>query len=225
MGWLRKRRKATHARDDILDGELLVLADESGALTTVTDEDGDEYVVAFTSKASLHEFVPDASHVPFAGRSALSLLLETDYPALIVDPGGDDVVVIPRATAEELVGVSRDALWSGPTILFAAPDDELPPEFVARLQGICERDTNVAFAYLFLAASPGQEAPPQLVLGLELVSGNELSDDFVSAAFESEGSIDEIIGTYASLDVQVLEDSLLELARAHGMRIYAREGA
>jgi SseB protein N-terminal domain/SseB protein C-terminal domain len=224
MGWPRRRR----SRDpgiDILDAELLVLADESeGTFDTLEDEDGNVYLVAFTSAESMRDSAEEGTtSMPLLGRNVLALLLETECAGVVVDPGGDQTLVIPRAAAEELAGPSQETLWAGPSVLVAEPDEPVPASLLERLRTVVAQDPTVNSAYFFLAAAPGREAYPQAVLGLDLASGAEISDTLLTAFQETHGPVAEFIETYPNMDVHVLDGGLLDLVREHGVLVYERE--
>ena len=113
--------------------------------------------------------------------------------------------------------------------MLLAPPDEPPPASLAEaLKSACERDPDVAAAYVFLAAAPGAEAYAQAVLGLELSSGDELSDELVAALQACVVPPAEAaagLRGYASMDIRVLGEDLLETIREIGVPIYRRPGA
>ena len=222
MPWLRRRGPKQPQLD--LDGEFLVLADESeGTFDTLQDDEGNVYLVAFTSEESLRRGAADGvSSVPFFGRNVLAVLLETECAGIVVDPGGEDTVVVSRAAAAELAGPSSESLWSGPTVLVAEPDEPLPANLVERLRSVCAQDSTVASAYFFLAAAPGYESYPQPVLGLNLSSGDEVSERLMAAFLDSEGPVADFIESYPNLDVHVLDDDLRGVVLEHGVLIYER---
>jgi hypothetical protein len=190
------------------------------------DEDGNVYLVAFTSEGSFRRGASEgASAAPFVGRNVLALLLETDCAGIVVDPGADNTFVVPRAAAEELSGPSSETLWSGAKILVAEPDEPLPATMVERLRSVCAQDPTVTSAYFFLAAAPGYESYPQPVLGLNLSSGDEPSETLMAAFRNSHGPVAEFIEKYPNLDVHILDDDLREVVLEHGVLVYARDAA
>jgi hypothetical protein len=222
MPWLRRRGQ----REFDPDAEFLVLAEESegtGSFDTWQDNDGNVYLVAFTSAESMRRGAADgASTTPFVGHNVLALLLETDCAGVVVDPGGKDMFVVSRATAEQFAGPSYDTLWSGPRVLVAEPDEPLPADLVQRLQSVCTQDPVVASAYFFLAAAPGYESFPQPVLGLNLSSGDEVSETLMTAFLNSQGPVADFIKTYPNLDVHILDDDLREVVMQRGVPVYER---
>jgi type III secretion system (T3SS) SseB-like protein len=222
MPWLRRRGQ----KEFDPNAELLVLADESngtGTFDTLQDDDGNVFLVAFTSPESLRRGGPEgASSTPFIGHNVLAMLLETDCAGIVIDAGSKDTFVISRAAAEQFAGPSYDTLWAGPSVLVAEPDEPLPATMVRRLQDVCAQDRDVASAYFFLAAAPGYESFPQPVLGLNLSSGDEVSDDLMAAFMDSHGPVAEFIETYPNLDVHILDDDLRDVVVQHGVLIYER---
>src|SRR6476661_4753534 len=170
MGWRRRRRQPEESVEGFLDSEFLVLAD----VRLASDDEDTPFLPAFTSKETLHRFEPGASDpIPLRGSNVLLLLLEPDYAGVVINPGEPDCSTISRSGAEELVDSSYEALWSGPKILLASPDEPPPPTLLNAFRTACERDPTVAAAYLVLAAAPGGEALPRTVLGIQLSSGDE----------------------------------------------------
>lgn len=124
-----------------------------------------------------------------------------------------------------VVGPSQETLWGGPRVLLAQPDQPPPAVLAEALRSACEQDPQVAAAYVFLAAAPGAESHAQAVLGLELSAGEEISDELI-AALQAAGvpPADAAAGLegYASLDVRVLDEGILDWAREFGLPIYRR---
>ena len=222
MPWPRRRGSQDKEFDP--DAQFLVLSVESaGAFDTLEDDDGNVYLVAFTSEKSLRRGAAEGSaSVQFYGRNVLALLLETSCSGVVIDPGSKDTFVISREAAEAFAGPSSETLWSGPKVLVAEPDEPLPTTMVERLQSVCAQDPAVASAHFFLAAKPGYEAYPQPVLGLDLSSGDDVSEELMTAFLDSQGPVAEFIETYPNLDVHVLDEDLRDVVLEHGVLIYER---
>jgi hypothetical protein len=60
------------------------------------------------------------------------------------------------------------------------------------------------------------------VLGVNLSSGDEVSEDLMAAFLDSEGPVADFITTYPNLDVHVLDDDLRDVVPAHGVLFYER---
>jgi hypothetical protein len=226
MGWLRRRRRPEESVDEtFLDSSFLVLAD----FRLASDDDDDEtpFLPAFTSKEILHRFEPEASDpIPLRGSNVLLLLLETDCAGVVIDPGEPDCSTISRSAAEELVGASNEALWAGPKILLASPDEPPPPTLLDAFRTACERDPMVTAAYLVLAAAPGGEAFPRTVLGIQLSSGDELSEGLIASInglrVISKADVAATPSTYMNMDIQVFSGDLLDTVRELGILVYQR---
>jgi hypothetical protein len=227
MGWLRRRRRPEESVDaTFLDSSFLVLAD----VRLASDDDDDDetpFLPAFTSKEILHRFEPDASDpIPLRGSNVLLLLLETDCAGVVIDPGEPDCSTISRSAAEELVGASNEALWAGPKILLASPDEPPPPTLLDAFRTACERDPMVTAAYLVLAAAPGGEAFPRTVLGIQLSSGDELSDELIASInglrLIPKADVAATPTTYMNMDIQVFSGDLLDTVRELGILVYQR---
>ena len=224
MGWRRRRRRLEESVGErFLDSEFLVLAD----VRLGSDDDETPFLPAFTSKEILHRFAPEASDpIPLRGSNVLLLLLETDCAGVVIDPGESDCSTISRSAAEELVGASNEALWAGPKILLASPDEPPPPTLLDGFRTACERDPTVTAAYLVLAAAPGGEAFPRTVLGIQLSSGDELSDELIASInglrLIPKADVAATPTTYMNMDIQVFSGDLLDTVRELGILVYQR---
>jgi hypothetical protein len=223
MGWRRRRRQPEESVEGFLDSEFLVLAD----VRLASDDDDTPFLPAFTSKETLHRFEPGASDpIPLRGSNVLLLLLETDCAGVVIDPGEPDCSTISRSGAEELVGSSFEALWSGPKILRASPDEPPPPTLLNGFRTACENDPTVAAAYLVLAAVPGGEAFPRTVLGIQLSSGDELSEGLIASInglrLLPQADVAATPTTYMNMDIHVFGDDLLDTVRELGILVYQR---
>jgi hypothetical protein len=219
MGWRRRRRQPEESVEGFLDSEFLVLAD----VRLASDDDDTPFLPAFTSKETLHRFEPGASDpIPLRGSNVLLLLLETDCAGVVIDPGEPDCSTISRSGAEELV----EALWSGPKILLASPDEPPPPTLLNGFRTACENDPTVAAAYLVLAAVPGGEAFPRTVLGIQLSSGDELSEGLIASInglrLLPQADVAATPTTYMNMDIHVFGDDLLDTVRELGILVYQR---
>jgi len=223
MGWRRRRRQPEASVEGFLDSEFLVLAD----VRLASDDDDTPFLPAFSSKETLHRFEPGASDpIPLRGSNVLLLLLETDCAGVVIDPGEPACSTISRSGAEQLVGSSYEALWSGPKILLASPDEPPPPTLLSAFRTACERDPTVAAAYLVLAAAPGGEAFPRTVLGIQLSSGDELSDGLIASInglrLIPQADAAATPTTYMNMDIHVFGDDLLDTVRELGIPVYQR---
>lgn len=87
-------------------------------------------------------------------------------------------------------------------------------------------ETDCDAAYLVLAAAPGGEAFPRTVLGIQLSSGDELSDELI-ASISGVGVIPKpdvaaTPTTYLNMDIQVFSGDLLDTVRELGILVYQR---
>jgi type III secretion system (T3SS) SseB-like protein len=224
VGW-RRRRPAEPSLDEFLGRSFLVPLE----LRLAAEDEEDVFLSAFSSRECLERFAPDSSSAAqFSGVNVLEFVVETDCAGVVVDPGDDRSFSIPRAVAEQIVGPSSDALWEGPKILLAPPDHAPPASLVEALRNALSADDDVVGAYVFLAALPGREAHPQAVLGIHLVAGDELSDALIAALQRCvlpPAEATSGLGGYASLDIRVLDDDLLDSARELGILVYERSGS
>ena len=224
MRW-RRRRPPEPSQEDFLGLGLFVPTD----LRVGADDEEGAFLTAFTSEEGLRAFAPESeSTLPLRGSNVLHFLLETDCAGVVVDPGSAESYVIYRSTAEEMAGPASDDLWEGPKVLLAAPDEPPPASLAESLRTACEQDPRVEAAYVFLAAVPGREEHAQPVLGLELSSGDQLSDELIAALqgtrVASPAEAKAGLGGYASMDIRVLDQDLLETIREIGIPIYRRGG-
>jgi hypothetical protein len=219
--WRRRRRETGPSVAEFLEGTFFV----STGAPVVVDEDGERLVAGFTSQGLFERFAPEAdTSMPLNGSNVLVLLLESDCVGVVIDPGEPGGFTIARSVAEQLVAPSSEALWAGPKVLVAEPDEPPPASLVNALQRACERDPELLAAYVFVAAVPGRESHPQVVLGLELASG-ELSDELLAALREAAVPPADAaagLGGYMSIDLHVLDEELLPLVRDHGIAVYRR---
>jgi SseB protein N-terminal domain/SseB protein C-terminal domain len=223
MGWRRRRRQPEESVEAFLDREFLVPAE----VRLASEDDDGPFLPAFTSEETLHRFVPEASELmPLRGANLLLLLLESECVGVVIDPGEPDGSTISRSAAEEIVGPSFESLWSGSKIMLASPEEPPPPRFLEALQAACKRDPEVSAAYVILAAAPGGEAFPRAVLGIQLSSGEELSDELFRAIAEMSVPPADVAAAptiYTNMDVRLLDDVLLDSVRELGILVYQRD--
>jgi hypothetical protein len=219
----RRRGQAGTTLGAFLDQEFVVPTD----LRVTAEGEGEQFLPAFTSEGALRRFAPEAaSLMPLRGSNLLSFLLESECAAVVIDPDEPDSYAISRTEAELVVGPSREALWAGPKILLAPPEEPPPASLIQAFRTACLAEPDVASAYVFLAALPGKESHPQAVLGLELSSGDEISDDLLAAFAECNVPPTDAaagLGGYLEMDVRVLDADMLAWARQYAVVLYQRD--
>jgi hypothetical protein len=227
------RRTRRRGDPDLLDADLFLatvgepagptgwrITDERETfdIRVVDNEDGLTFVPLFTSEEALARWLPEGSpYICLRGHDALAIFLDTGHDAVAIDLGSDGALALSREDVSRLLGVTTHHLGPGATMNYGLPAREPSQGLLDELAAACARVPEITEAYVFQSEVPPHK--PELAIGL--VVDRPIDDR--EPLLRSLG-IEPSRWGYSHFAYWVLEDDLLEWARASAPRAYARAG-